>query len=454
MNIKEISIYVLFLFALLLLGLFTSCKKENLPTLTTISVSKITDNSADCGGNITSDGNSDITSRGVVWSETSSPTVENHDGISSDGNGVGTYKSELADLKPETKYYVRAYASNNAGVAYGNEISFTTVSDSLPVADSTVPVADFTASETSLSEGGTVNFTDVSTNNPSSWEWSFPGGNPSSSSQQNPSVTYNVPGNYTVTLIATNSKGSDTQIKTDYIRITTNGVPCTDMPSFIDSRDGTVYPTVQIGNQCWMAKNLAYLPSVTEPETGSVSTAHFYVYDYYGTDVEAAKTKNNYSTYGVLYNWSAAMDGQASSTTNPSGVRGICPEGWHLPSDDEWKELEISLGMTQTVADAMAWRGTSEGSEMAGNELLWSDGLLENSLGFRESGFTSLPGGCRNYNGFVRYGIDGNWWSATELNDASAWHRSIYHNYSSVYRNVNYKELGYSVRCLMDTPSE
>ncbi len=102
-----------------------------------------------------------------------------------------------------------------------------------------------------------------------------------------------------------------------------------------DSRDSQIYQYITIGAQVWMTENLAYLPSVFAPATGSNSTAYYYVYGYNGTDVAAAKATSNYTTYGVLYNWPAAMNGSASSTSNPSGVQGICPSGWHLPSDAE-----------------------------------------------------------------------------------------------------------------------
>ena len=102
-----------------------------------------------------------------------------------------------------------------------------------------------------------------------------------------------------------------------------------------DARDNQTYRIVTIGSQTWMAENLKYLPSVVGPGPGSKKTPHYYVYGYNGTNVTDAKATANYNTYGVLYNWPAAMNGAASSTTNPSGVQGVCPDGWHLPSDAE-----------------------------------------------------------------------------------------------------------------------
>ena len=112
---------------------------------------------------------------------------------------------------------------------------------------------------------------------------------------------------------------------------------------FTDIRDNNIYEWVKIGNQIWMAENLAYLPSVSKFEylhyINDLGESHYYVYDYYDTIVSSAKATSNYETYGVLYNWDAAMDGAFSSSSNPSGVQGACPDDWHLPSDAEWTEL-------------------------------------------------------------------------------------------------------------------
>ena len=108
---------------------------------------------------------------------------------------------------------------------------------------------------------------------------------------------------------------------------------------FYDIRDNTHYNVVKIGNQFWMAENLKYLPSVVGVTTASDSIPYCYVYGYNGTSVAAAKATSNYNTYGVLYNWQAAMAGSSSSSANPSGVQAVCPSGWHLPSDAEWSQL-------------------------------------------------------------------------------------------------------------------
>lgn len=205
--------------------------------------------------------------------------------------------------------------------------------------------------------------------------------------------------------------------------------------TFIDSRDGNEYNWVQIGDQVWMAENLAYLPSVNMVADGSEDAAgsYYYVYGYDGTNVADAKATDNYATYGVLYNWTAAMDGEASSTTNPSGIQGVCPAGWHVPSDAEWTELTDSgAGGKLKETGTTHWASPNTGAT-------------------NETGFTALPGGGRGYDGtFFNIGGYGTWWSATEYSSDIAWLRSMYYTNYNVSRYDDYGELGFSVRCVRD----
>src|SRR5574344_1588195 len=215
--------------------------------------------------------------------------------------------------------------------------------------------------------------------------------------------------------------------------------------TFTDDRDNKVYKWVKIGDQVWMAENLAYLPSVNMVADGSEDAAgsYYYVYGYDGTNVAEAKATDNYATYGVLYNWTAAMNGEASSTTNPSGIQGVCPAGWHLPSDAEWTELTDYLGGTSVAGGKLKAIGTIE----AGTGLWYADNIGATN----ETGFTALPGGYRhNLGSFDFLGSDGNWWSATEYNPDDAWCRYVYYDNSTVHRDDNGKEVGFSVRGIRD----
>jgi uncharacterized protein (TIGR02145 family) len=243
------------------------------------------------------------------------------------------------------------------------------------------------------------------------------------------------------------------------------GIPCPGMPSFTDPRDGNVYNTVQIGNQCWLKENLKYLPEVSPPSATSSTESHYHVYGYEGTDVSEALTTDNYKNYGVLYNWHAAMNGANSSSENPSGVRGVCPVGWHLPSDDEWTELTdyvASQGYPDEWGNpdgaSKALKSCRQDGSPLGGECATSEHPRWNSndtdYGADHFGFSALPGGVRTItidDFFIYIGGVGFWYSSTENSSTDAWHRRIFETESgAVYRYLAYKESGLSVRCVRD----
>lgn len=208
---------------------------------------------------------------------------------------------------------------------------------------------------------------------------------------------------------------------------------------FTDPRDGNHYKVIKIGNQIWMAENLRYLPEVSAAATGSASVPYYYVYGYNGTNEAAAKATANYSTYGVLYNWAAVMAGASSSSTNPSGVQGICPPGWHIPSDEEWTQLSVYLGGSTIAGGKLKETGTSH----------WSG---TNAGATNSSGFTALPGGYRDDTGaFKDYLVTGGWWSTTVEDDtANALSYIMYYHVASTYRYKFAKQWGFAVRCIKD----
>ena len=104
----------------------TSCIKEKLPSLETLGILGITTNSATSGGYITSDGGKDVVSRGIIWNDKQAPSLQIHTGLTMDGANIGVFTSDLTNLSPGTVYYVRAYATNSVGTAYGNEVAFST----------------------------------------------------------------------------------------------------------------------------------------------------------------------------------------------------------------------------------------------------------------------------------------------------------------------------------------
>lgn len=326
------------------------CKKDpvapvnevDLPELTTAEVTEITQTTAVCGGTVIADGGGAVTARGVCWSTQETPTIE--DNKTSDGEGTGEFVSQINELTASTTYYVRAYATNSAGTAYGDEVSFTT-EDAIPE--------------------------DV----------------------------------------------------------------------FVDERDGNQYRFVTIGNQVWMAENLKYLPSVSGPASGSDSNPYYYVYGFLGTDVEQAMNTKNYETYGVLYNWPAAMGGESSSDQNPSGVQGVCPVGWHLPSNVEVQQLLSFLG-----GNVIAGGKLKEAGNLEDGTGHWYE---PNAGATDEFDFTGLPGGQRNaYAEFDYVHSNFYFWTATEYQGEYAMSLSLYYFYAAAYNFEGSKSLAMSVRCI------
>jgi uncharacterized protein (TIGR02145 family) len=197
------------------------------------------------------------------------------------------------------------------------------------------------------------------------------------------------------------------------------------------THQGYEYDIVEIGDQCWFSENCRYLPVVSPSNESSETSPYYYVYGYEGTDVAAAQTTDNYATYGVLYNWPAVME------------PGICPSGWHIPTDLEWQTMEMALGMSPSEASSTDWRGTDQGSQMK-STTGWNGGNGTNS-----SGFNGLPGGYRYSGGFVSSGYDGYWWSASESGSYS-WERVLYGSGDVVYRGSLSRSHGFSARCVRD----
>jgi uncharacterized protein len=207
--------------------------------------------------------------------------------------------------------------------------------------------------------------------------------------------------------------------------------------------DGNVYQVVQIGNQVWVAENLKVthyedgtaITNVTDDATwGALTTEAYCIFN--------NNASNEVDTYGALYNWYAATDS-----------RNIAPAGWHVPTDDEWKELEMYLGMSQSEADTEgSSRGTNEGSKLADNANLWNSGALENDSEFGSSGFTALPVGYRSYNtgNFLSMGQYADFWSATEGDSSKAWYRTLNYNDSGVSRYDYNMRAGFAIRLVRD----
>ena len=201
---------------------------------------------------------------------------------------------------------------------------------------------------------------------------------------------------------------------------------CTGGPSTVTDIDGNVYNVVTIGNQCWMAENL----KTTKYRNGSPIPGNLSDASWSNTTIGAQADYNNdvanTAIYGKLYNWYAVAD-----------PAGLCPTGWHVPSDSEWTILANFLG-----GDSVA------GGKMKAVSPLWAS---PNTGATNSSGFSGLPGGGRNYAGTYNDGGSiGNWWSSTQNSSSNAWGRYLSYPSGNVYRYSANKRGGFTVRCVRD----
>lgn len=326
------------------------------PIVDSTQVSDITGNSVTLSSFV--NGACGVTSRGFCYSTISNPTLN---GLhTSNGSDTGNFTSNILGLMAGTTYYVRAYATNSAGTAYGDEVSFTTHPN--------------------------------------------------------------------------------------------DGQPCPEAATVSDY-DNNTYNTVKIGSQCWMKENLKtthYANGISIPMGSTYSYTAPYRYAPNDDSV-------NVSTYGYLYNWAAVMHGASSSSTNPSGVQGICPIGWHVPSDAEWTQLTNYVGsqiqyvcggnanyIAKALAAATGWN-SSTNTCAVGNDQSANDA----------TGFSVLPAGyygvvSDNSVDYALFCDYADFWSSTEGNDHIAYDRGLIFKNGIVGRYTGNKYDGFSVRCLRD----
>lgn len=396
----------------------TNYLKGKAPTVATTPVTTYNSTSATVGGNVTAVGGSIVTETGIYWS-TNILVLGTKRQI---GSSTGVFSASLTGLTPNTKYYIVAYAINSQGIGYGDQVNFTT--GIIPI-----PIAAFTATPTNITPGQSIQFTDQSTNTPTSWFWNF--GDGSTATTKNPSHIYTSAGTYTVILTATNSYGYNSETKTNYIIVNSAGGGIIFNPDLtygsVTDIDGNVYKTIVIGTQTWMAENLKTTKYRNGNSIGTTIPASL------NTTAEStpkyqwayAGNESNVATYGRLYTWYAATDS-----------RNVCPTGWHLPTDTEWNILTTYLG-GEGAGGKLKESGTTH----------WN---TPNTGATNSSGFTALPGGYRYYDGtFINIGSYGYWWSPWYVT-GSAWARAMYYNFIGASRYSDGGSSGFSVRCLRD----
>ena len=221
------------------------------------------------------------------------------------------------------------------------------------------------------------------------------------------------------------------------------GQPCPDTPTV--EYEGQTYNTVQIGTQCWMAENLNIGTKINSTTGGQLQTNNGIIEKYCFNDITAYC-----DIYGGMYEWREAMQ-----YVTTEGAQGICPIGWHIPTDNEWKILEGTVDSQYPVGDpvwdAEGWRGLDAGGNL--KEAGISHWNSPNEGATNESGFTALPGGYRHgtFGYFLYVGALGYFWSSSQMLTSYAWFRNLKYSSANVNRYNYSKEYGFSVRCLKDT---
>ena len=425
------NVVIIMISALLFCGADGCKKKEGapiprIPSVLTGTVTQITDYAAVSGGNVTDSWGADVTLRGVCWSTSHNPTVSGPH--TSDGTGLGSYTSQVTGLAPATPYYLRAYAVNSAGTGYGNEVMFTTTGAAGLLVVTTGNPSNVT--ETGADLGGHVAVVGNTSVTERGVCWALVA-NPTVDNDKQvcgsdtgtftahvtglaPGTTYYVRA-YAVSPAAT-YYGDAVQFLTSS---TLQG--CPGLATFTDPRDGQVYPTVQIGTQCWMKKNLNIGTVINTHQAQNPAAIEKYCYD---------NVPGNCDTYGGLYQWTTVMQGSIQPQ-----IQGICPPGWHIPDDVEWMRLLTFLGGYPSAGKL----------KEAGMEH-WE---IPNTNADNSSGFTALGAGYvhtidSNTYDVKRYTY---FWSSTQnQNTAQVYYMQF--NSGDVTRYGFTYNWGFSLRCI------
>ncbi len=417
---------------------------EYAPSVEIAAATDIDFTSFTCSGDVTDSGTYTVTARGFCYATTPDPVMTGeHVHL---GNGIGPFSVTFAELVPETTYYVRAYAVNAVGVAYSNAITVTTLTPTLPTV-TTDSVSSYNECFATVTSDGGAPVTqrgfcyDTLPNPTTESNVVFVGDGVG----EFEAVLSGLPVGklYFVKAFATNAKGTTYGNQFDFY------AGC-DSKTVTDY-DGNVYNTVLIGTQCWMKENLR--------------TTHYAD----GWPLENTQFKypdnsaDNVGIYGLLYNRNVAMRGVNESSSVPSGVQGICPDGWHLPSNGEWNQLTTYVnnqyeyrcnGQANTyakaLADSIGWDYNAGLADQYPCNIASGEGT-NNATGFsaRASGYID---GLNSYG----FGKSFYCWSTSKVNSQGAIMYQIFkldyrsHTAALGFNNGPRDTNPISVRCLRD----
>lgn len=343
------------------------------------------------------------------------------------------------DIQPGT-HTIRAVVNDSRDGQTEDEITIVIIENS----DEQSPKADFILDPTSGSLA-TVFSVDASissdpfdtiTNLQVQWDWETDGEwDTDFSYTKTATHQYIDVGSYRITLKVRNPEGFTDTISQTATVSSSGNTGCQGITSI--EYEGKTYPTVEIGTQCWLRKTL----DVGVMINGSQQQTDNGVIEKYCYENDNAQCE----TFGALYQWDELMQ-----YTEENGTQGICPDGWHIPTDTEWKALEMRLGMSQAQADQKEFRGDNEGGKL--KEEGGDHWKVPNKGAINSSGFTALGGGNRNTTkDFTNQLKNAYYWTSTVYDNARAWHRNLYYDHAGIYRFEYNRVNAFSVRCLKDS---
>jgi uncharacterized protein (TIGR02145 family) len=402
-----------------------SCKKVEeeilLPGVQTLEIKILGADSASCTGMVSKNGNVDILMKGVVWNTDVDPTLEANSGYTSDSPGIGTFNGTLTHLTGNTKYYVRAYAKTNTKVIYGNTMEFTFL-----VAPSVVTTGATDVSCKLAILNGLVN------PNFSTSIVSFQYGLTSDYKFKTSFTEYPLPVGY-LFMVSFRINGLEPNTKYHYRILAENKIGSTSgidsvftTGDFITDIDGNRYTPLQIGNQTWLMEDLKVKhfnngDEIANPvKMAGITTPAYWTYN---------DSFDDNDSYGYLYNFYTVSDS-----------RNVCPVGWHVPSSPELTTMVKSLnnvypGRVLRETGYFHWYNTDE--------------TITNA-----TGFSALPGGFRNSNGFYKdRSKHGYWWTTTIVKDFNLTYGSQYgivYTDQTIHTESVDMANGLSVRCIKD----
>lgn len=405
------------------------------PTVETREVNNVTETTARCGGIITDHGGTVLSARGVCWSTAENPTVS--DPKTTEGITDDNFESQITGLTPYTLYYVRAYATNKAGTGYGENQMFMTISNR-PV----VILGGFKeATWNSVTATGIIIDMGASAITARGACWSA---DPGPTLDDHVTIEDYDDGTFT-TLLTGLEPGSAYYVRvytsnsygtaySDEIKVWTLSGSVTDI-------DGNIYPVVTLGNQEWMASNLKTTHYRDGSEIPNLTANSSWITDSLGAYSWYDNKPDTYGElYGAYYNWYAGTN-----------VRGLCPEGWSVPTDSQWKILESFLGLPiEEVNSSWGQRGTNQGDQLklAGYSRWYTHSTCMN---LNNTAFSALPAGSRPaWDGyFFGHRSVAYFMSTTESATGKFWIRALQYDNAGIGRYSGYeKTYGVSVRCI------